>query len=216
MGSVHRTVGKVLGLVAIGAASFAAARALMPAASVIAADNSVYSVAEVIKLANEDDGKPRFIGNMNGIEFKSEVGAVDLGCVGEIVDATAEDVDTSPLNFIPSYLPKGASFVGQGASSCDGKLVSLGRLYSGPTFEVNVARFSGPSSSATAPVERIQETSVGHKRAVLISELPSPGMRRDSAQKAWKLVIQEPFGITEIRANGLTLGEIMNISKGLE
>lgn len=116
----------------------------------------------------------------------------------------------------PGYLPDGLELMGVFASACDGDVFNVATEYFGPGQSVKIYTKNFTTAVSTTPAERMQAVTVVGKPAVLITEPPVVGSKRDGSDAPLRLLIVEPFGLTEIRSVGITQEEIFKIAGGLE
>lgn len=137
---------------------------------------------------------------ISGVSFKHQVTGQDLGCSGNLVDATAEHIESSLINFRTTYLPDGVTLSGQVAAECDGKVVSLTRMYQGKG-QMTITRFASKVYNLDEVPTDIQQMAIDDK----------DGLRLGPA----KLLIVEREGITLIEGQQLVWDELVRVAGSL-
>lgn len=199
-----------------GAILFVIVTVIAASMGVSAKEPDRYSFAEIHAMRKEDDRKPTFFGNMNGITFAEWI---DMGCSSKTVPGTVEQVAASPLNFSLDYLPSGLAQSEEYRGSCDERLILLSRVYQGANGQLTIMRLAGNTTQSFAPADRMQKISVGGKNAVLIRALPVPGVARETATgqwRSWRLIIPGSTGLTEIQSAGVTLDEGLKVARSIK
>jgi hypothetical protein len=124
----------------------------------------------------------------------------------------------SPLEVSPTYLPSGTEKLWILAGECGGVLASVEVQYFVPADvpagrfggHLNIYRFRGePEFTLTHSAERVSVGEVKGRPAVLASPITDDGFG-DSA-----VIVREDFGLTVIRASGITMDEVLKIAEGL-
>jgi hypothetical protein len=90
----------LVGVLGAGIGAFLLARSVLPATTVTASRGHQFKTEEDVfatnkelwRMYDEDANQPKFTGKFNGVKFKTDVGASDLGCTGELQDATPQAI----------------------------------------------------------------------------------------------------------------------------
>lgn len=175
-----------------------------------------FSHTDIARLIQEDSQKPPFQGTMNGIVFKDRIDAADLGCAKspEVVDDGL--IEKSAIDFSPTDLPEGARLVDKEAFACDGNIVLVSKTFKWEGGELEIVRSTGTATIALAPKDRIRSTAIGTKGAVLITQLPVPGVLRDTPTekwRSWRLIVRQRNGMLELRSHGLPVVDGIKIAQ---
>lgn len=217
-----------LGLAAIalvGVASFFAARQFDAPDSALADDptrRDVTSPGETPwywPLLEAEDQKARPVGVFSGITVDTNFDRSIEGCtdenaaLGQVADAYGSALDPrSP------YLPIGTEQLSSEAMMCGGT-VAWSRLEYLIPEDPQVSRYGGILMIYRArqnavgldySADRLVETFIGSTPAIVIGPLTDDGFGRSV------VVLNEPFGVTVIKASGITLAELLKIASAIE
>jgi hypothetical protein len=135
---------------------------------------------------------------VNGVTFQEDPGG--LGCPVDLTDATDAQAAESALAFTATYLPEGYAFQYQLAAACQGRVVSVGKVFEGPGGVLNIARWT--RRTAALPVADPVAVTVAGKPAVKIGA-------------GTQVILAEQFGITELAGAGLSYAEIVKVAEGI-
>jgi hypothetical protein len=219
------TVMTTMVVMTVGLASFLFTRAIVPAPVAqgedMAIDKAESLKKQLIQTVEEDNQKPRFLGELNGIRFVEQTTSLDSGCApGELVtDATPSQVLASPLNFRAEYLTDGLALAVEHFSQCSGKVIGIGRNYGNKEApfpeSVNIVRTGRRVVRVDAPRDRLETLEIAGKPAVLVKGFAPPNQPQDSNFRHWTLIIAEDFGVTIIEGGYLDLQELMKIAEAV-
>jgi hypothetical protein len=166
--------------------------------------------------------KPRSVKTINGITVGPNVELRGGPCDGTPGPGDGQvDLDStrgSDLQIEPKYLPAGTLFDFGNAGTCDGVLTTVEKSYSVPGNpstdrfggRLIIFRFRGdPAFPLSDADERVSAGMVAGRPAVVARPVTDSGFGGSA------IVIREADGLTVIRANGLTLSELLKIAEGL-
>ena len=164
----------------------------------------------------EDNAKPLFAGELNGITFVGEGTPFpsELGtpmpseqaweaCSRESVILAGEEArvaaDDSDLDFRVSEVPSGLKLVEESTTLCMDEVLHIGRLYSDDADE-NTRRLSIqrtkrlPEYPALAPEDRMEPTTIGGRRAVIVESIFGLDLTRiimyDDEETLWTIIAE--------------------------
>lgn len=135
---------------------------------------------------------------LNGISFTPVPSGDRLGCKEPLHVARPEERDGSPLDFIATYLPPGATMQFTVADSCDSRVASLGTVYTDGQRSINIARWT--MRVFRMPSVAPQAVQVAGKAGVRLGD---------------DLLLVEEWGMTAIEVTGLPYEETVRIAEGL-
>jgi hypothetical protein len=136
------------------------------------------AITDTNRQFDEDWAKPDFIGVMNGIRFYDQdidPPVPDKRC-SEVREATRDEIEASPLNFIAGYIPGGMELTREEAAVCDGEVATIVKEYSvqdsrlrGDYRIISVKRqtYREPAIPRGAPADRLKAATVGGRPAVI-------------------------------------------------
>lgn len=134
---------------------------------------------------------------------------------------SADAAAGTELEISPSYLPPKTHLVYGEAGWCSAGESGLARVEK--VFQVgadpNVMRFGGVLIIARVRGERYADSQIAIERLKAGTILGRPAVIGEPITKSGlgpsEVIIAEPFGVTIVRANGLTLDELIRIAEGL-
>jgi len=133
---------------------------------------------------------------------------------------SASDVKGNPLAIEPKYLPAGTTNdpTGDRASYCRGALASTGRVFYVPA-DRNIGRFGGVLrirrylgehyATIHLPAQDFGPGTLAGRKAVFVKPTTPDGAGNSA------IVVAEPWGVTVLEADGITLAELQRIAEGL-
>jgi hypothetical protein len=179
------------------------------------------SLAELERRRAEDEAKPRFEGEVNGIQIYPTSAAPpprQWACSDakpeEVQHVSMDAVAGTPMDIVPGYLPDDAEELSTTLppAICKGTIAYVERewIIRPEGGDIFIARRQGERTiDWDAPAERIAAATVAGKPAVLVKPL----FERDDYAG---VIIVEDFGITVVRVFGLPFDEIVRIAEGLK
>jgi hypothetical protein len=127
-----------------------------------------------IAAVEDDAAKPRFIGNINGIEMTDPDQSLPPPAIcttGQVeADARPEEVAQSDLNFTPGSIPDGLELVYDAGSICQNQVIHVVKNYArdgGSEVIVVAHSLREAAVRSDAPEDRLEATTVGGHPAVL-------------------------------------------------
>ena len=176
------------------------------------------SIAAAMTAIAEDNTKPRFVGELNGITFlgmgtpvprsgKIACSNADLREVPSIQAGSA--IRGSELDFDVTYLPPGLSLARETATVCNEEVIAAGRVYEGSSGRLlSIVRSkAAPVSVAYVSRDRLKPLTIGGRPSVLIEPIgfsPTGIIMRDEMGTLWK-----------ISADEIDVEEALEIAKGV-
>jgi hypothetical protein len=179
------------------------------------------SLAELERRRAEDEAKPRFEGEVNGVQIYPTTaaapprqGACSDAKPEEVQHVSMDAVAGTPMEITPTYLPPGAeeTFTTLPPTICKGTVAYVERewIVRPEGGDVFIARREGQRTiNWDAPVERIVAATIAGKPAVLIKPL----FEHDDYAG---VILVEDFGLTVVRVFGLPFDETVKIAEGLK
>jgi len=179
-------------------------------------------LAELERLQQEEDAKPKFEGVVNGIRLYPTGGGASErkdACTDakpeEVQQVTMDAVAGTPMEITPTYLPDGAEELAPmwPPVVCKGTVVYAERRWNvrsrGADF--SIIRHQGEQAIDTdASAGRISAATVEGKRAAVVEPLTPEGYGYSM------VIVAEDFGLTSVVAFGLPIEETVKIAEGLD
>lgn len=137
---------------------------------------------------------------INGITFQEK--SAGLGCPEPLQDATEGQVAASPINFSLDYLPEAYTLQQEMASTCQGNVVSLGKIATGPQGVINVARWN--TRITRVPPQAPAPINVAGRQGVIFG-----------TASGTTVILAESFGMTEVTVDTLDRSEVLRIVEGI-
>lgn len=203
-----------------GASSFLAAERLLPQSEAAAQTNEGRGPWRWVPLKDEEAAEPRTPRTINGITVSPDALSWGRACEPDLLnDGTAEDIADTVLDIQLGYLPPGTKLEeGPIVLNCGSRPLSVGYVFYVPTDRdlgrfgggLTVIRFEGERSfRLDRSSARLRGTTVGDRDAILAPPLTTDGFGSSA------ILIHEPYGLTVIRADGITEGELRRIAESI-
>lgn len=167
-----------------------------------------------------DDGIERFDGTILGIRIGPAVDGREslITCSGNYQQTTDVPDVGAILSPLPSYIPPDTERIETSAVLCLGEVVSAEARYSMKADrsagrlggQLQIYRFKGTREFRfDAAANRVNEMTIGNTQAVVVEPITVEGYGRSA------VFISEPWGLTTIRASGITISELLRIAESL-
>lgn len=180
--------------------------------------SDVYSLADVVKLNEEDAKKEMFYGTLNGITFKERVTAEKNGCVSRVVAMAADKAVGTRYEIKTDHLSSDFVLTDHVASGCDGNMTAHYKVFQSPRGELEIGRSRGTQTDFTAPADRIKTVDLGITKAAVVLGQASPGIPANQPpeeSRSWRLYIADDGMTVEIVSRGIPLSEGTKIAIGV-
>ncbi|MGE3960127.1 MAG: hypothetical protein AB7F65_00425 [Dehalococcoidia bacterium] len=167
-----------------------------------------------------DDSLERFDGEMQGIRIAPDldVSSAVVPCPAGYEQEPSGAPSDNALTPFPPILPPGTELVESIGVSCGADFVSTEASYSVPSDRamlrlgggLQVYRFRGePLARLDAPISRLAEGQVAGYPAVVLRPITDDGYGLSA------VIVREDWGLTVVRATGLTENELLRIVESM-
>ena len=175
------------------------------------------SIATAMTAIAEDNNKPPFVGELNGITFVGEgtplphTGACPREQLRPLTQSeAAQAIDASDLNFQTDYLSPGMKLSREEATACDKEIVAVSRVYEGSNGRLLsvVHEKKSPTVQVFAPEDRLKAQVIGGRPAVLVEPIGFSStiiFMRDKDATFWT-----------INGDELDPAEVLKVAGGIE
>ncbi len=173
-----------------------------------------------VEVSAVDDQLERLDGTLNGIRIGPDVDIQNtlVQCPGAYEQVAGHEKAPAAISAIPGYLPSGTEFVNSVMVLCDGRVISAeakffaransdeGRLGG----RIQVYRYEGERSwrfDGAAARTRVGE--IGDRPSVIVGPITADGLGLSA------VFINEPWGLSIVRAHGLPDAELVRVAESL-